>query len=285
MTRVPSGGRPGAGHEGSDDVVRRHYREQAEAHDLAPTSTMADQTTRQLEIDAVLSCIGHVLASSPEALEVLEVGCGNGHLLGVLRSTYPQLILTGLDFSEEMVKLAASRNLDRCTTMVGDVRRLPWTDERFDVVVAERCIINLLEEADQDTALMELHRVLRPAGHLVLIEAYTDGLENLNRARDELGLAPTEVPFHNRWFDKAHVMEVLEPRFELVVAGHGVAVPPTNFLSSHYFISRVLYPAVTRREVLYNTEFVQFFRLLPPYGAYSPIQLLFLRRRHEPSHR
>jgi hypothetical protein len=32
---------------------------------------------------------------------------------------------------------------------------------------------------------------------------------------------------------------------------------------------------------MYNTEFVQFFRFLPPQGDYSPIQLYFMRKRDD----
>jgi len=63
------------------------------------------------------------------------------------------------------------------------------------------------------------------------------------------------------------------------VVDAGADLPPVNALSTHYFISRVLYPAVTQAEIRYNTEFVRFFDFLPPRGAYSPIEVHFLRRR------
>jgi SAM-dependent methyltransferase len=260
-----------------DELIRTHYREQAAAHELAPTSTMADHITRQLELDVILACVGHALGSGgPDAL-VGDVGCGNGHLLAVLRERFADPRLEARDFSPEMVELARRREIDRCDVAVGDVRALDWADASLDVLVSERCIINVLDEAGQVQSLQEFERVVRPGGHLVLVEAFTDGFENLNRARDEIGLEPTEVPFHNRWLDAGLVDEVLATGFEDVPGGAELA--PRNFLSTHYFVSRVLYPAVTQRPVRYNTEFVQFFQFLPPSGNYSPIQLLFLRRR------
>jgi SAM-dependent methyltransferase len=124
----------------------------------------------------------------------------------------------------------------------------------------------------------ELHRVLKPGGHLVLIEAFTDGADNLNRARAEVGLPANPIPPHNLWFDKPAFTSLVETLFEEPIANGSPELPPRNFLSSHYFVSRVLYPAVTRREVLYNTELVKFFRFLPPQGDYSPIQLYFMRK-------
>lgn len=261
-----------------DELILEHYRKQAEAHRLEPTSTMADETTRNLEISAILACVDHALSQLGPNCRLLELGCGNGYLLSVLSDRQPSLQLTGADYSEDMVELAASRSIPNSEVRREDVRGLTFQSESFDVVVTERCLINLLEASEQELALGEIFRVLKPGGFAVLIEAFTDGLENLNRGRVELGLPENEVPYHNLWFDKERFLAALAGRFREVDAGGARSLPPRNFLSSHYFISRVLYPAVTHREILYNTEFVKFFEFLPPHGAYSPIQLFFLQK-------
>ncbi len=261
----------------SDDIILEHYRQQAEKHQLEPTSAMLDETTRELETRAILACVAESLGSDPTG-DLLEVGCGNGYLLGLLRLQYPALRLTGCDYSPDMVALATSRQLPGCRVQREDVRDLTFASSCFDVVVAERCLINVLDDAEQEKGLLELHRVVKPGGHVVLIEAFLDGAANLNRARTELGLPENSVPYHNRWFDKERFLSILAGRFEVLEKDQPAAVPPRNFLSTHYFVSRVIYPAVTRREVLYNTEFVKFFRFAPPQGDFSPIQLFFLRK-------
>jgi ubiquinone/menaquinone biosynthesis C-methylase UbiE len=261
----------------SDRLILDHYRQQALEHDLSPSSTMLDQTTREMEVEAILSTVEH-LRRAGAADTLLEVGCGNGYLLEVLRERFPEIRLCGVDYSPDMVGLASSRRLENCEIKREDVRSLTFPSEAFDVIVSERCLINLLNASDQGRAVQELHRVLKPGGHLVLIEAFTDGADNLNRARAELGLSENPIPPHNLWFDKQEFVSLVEALFEEPTANGSAELPPRNFLSSHYFISRVLYPAVTRREVLYNTEFVRFFRFLPPEGDYSPIQLYFLRK-------
>jgi ubiquinone/menaquinone biosynthesis C-methylase UbiE len=259
----------------TDRTILEHYRRQAEEHDLSPSSTMADQVTRDLEVDAILTAVRHAVGDRREA-SLLEVGCGNGYLLQALRERFPALRLVGVDFSPDMLEVARRRGVERCELRREDVRSLGIGDGEFDVVVSERCLINLLDPGDQMAALREVHRVLAPGGTAVLVEAFTDGLENLNRARLELGLPENRVPEHNLWFDKQRFLEVASSLFE--DPGPAEGVPPRNFLSSHYFISRVLYAAVTRQEILYNTEFVRFFRFLPPQGDYSPIQLFLLRK-------
>ena len=67
-----------------------------------------------------------------------------------------------------------------------------------------------------------------------------------------------------------------------VVDTQSFAGVPQHFLSSYYFISRVVYPAVTRTDLKYNTHFVRFFADQPPRGTYAPIQLFLLRKRTNP---
>ncbi len=261
-----------------DDLILEHYRKQAEAHRLDPSSTMADATTRDLEIRAIFACLDHAVSLLGEEAALLEIGCGNGYLLQLLGDRFPSLRLTGVDYSPDMVELAAGREVPRCEVRREDVRALPFATASFDVVVAERCLINLLDPADQAQAIGEVCRVLRPGGFAVLIEAFTDGLANLNKARVELGLDENQPPYHNRWFEKVEFLAAMDGKLREVAGDGPVERPPRNFLSTHYFFSRVLYPAVTKREILYNTEFVKFFQFLPPHGELSPIQLFFLER-------
>jgi ubiquinone/menaquinone biosynthesis C-methylase UbiE len=259
------------------DVILRHYRGEVETHGLDASSTMADDVTRNREIETIRSMLRHV-ATQTSVKTVVDIGCGNGYLLGTLRGELPQLELKAVEYTPEFVEIARSRKIERCEIVQGDVRALPLPDRSMDVVITERCIINVMDRDDQATALREVARVIRPGGFWICVEAFADGLEALNAARDELGLPPNQQPHHNLWFDKRWFLETIAPLFEVTNEDHP-ELPPPNFLSSHYFISRVLYPSVTKREIIYNTHFVKFFRFLPPIGNYSPIQVYLLRRR------
>jgi ubiquinone/menaquinone biosynthesis C-methylase UbiE len=259
------------------EAIREHYRKEAESFGTDPASTMRDEITRGREVDAVLSLAAYLQSTTP-VRHLLEIGPGNGYLLAALRDRVPDVELSGLEYSPEMLELARGRSIERCELVEGDVKAMPFADGGFDLVVSERCLINLMDRADQELALAEVARVLRAGGHYLCIEAFTDGLANLNRAREELGLPPHDQPHHNLWLDKDWFLEVAD-RYFVEHRLEAAPLPPRNFLSSHYFVSRVLYPAVTRREVLYNTEFVKFLSFLPPIGDYSPIQLYVLEKR------
>jgi ubiquinone/menaquinone biosynthesis C-methylase UbiE len=251
-------------------VVREHYRQEAEVHGFAPTATMADVTTRAKEIAALLS---HLKTGD----RCLEVGCGNGAgSLQIARTK--KLSMTCIDFSTDLIQLAMKQPKSgvkgKLRFRQQDVLDL---EEKavFDVVFTERCIINLLDWNDQKEALRRMARALRKGGRLLLLEAYKDGLETLNRARQELGLPAIPPAYHNLHLDRAAVTEFLN--------GENLDFKAEdNFLSSYYFGTRVLYPALARaggRDVIYNSVFGSFFATLPPTGNYAHIKLLVFRKR------
>lgn len=262
------------------DVILGHYRKEAEEHGKDASSTMRDEITRGREIASVLRVLEHLTARGAPVARMLDIGCGNAYLLEVLRTHHPSSALTGLEYTPEMVAVGRGRGVAGCAIEQGDVRALPFADGAFDVVITERCIINVMDRAHQAEALHQVARVLRPGGHYLCIEAFTDGLTELNCARGELGLPPNEVPYHNLWFDKPWFLETIARDFAVIdLSVHrDPSLPAPNFLSSHYFVSRVLYPAITRAPILYNTHLVRFFSFLPPMGNYAAIQLYLLQK-------
>lgn len=249
-------------------VVRQHYKQEAQTHGLAATATMADVTTRALEISTLLS---HLKSGD----KCLEVGCGNGAgSLQIARSK--KLSMTCIDFSTDLIELAMQQPK---TGVKGSLKfrqqDVLELDERgFDVVFTERCIINLLDWNDQKEALRRMAKALKKGGRLLLLEAYKDGLQELNRARQELGLPEIPPAYHNLHLEKEAVAEFL--------SGEGLRLTEEdNFLSSYYFGSRVLYPALAnaaKKDIVYNSAFGSFFAALPPAGNYAHIKLLVFEK-------
>lgn len=87
---------------------------------------------------------------------VLDIGCGLGHYCRYLGARRPFAYqLHGMDFSAYAVKKAAELDY-RAAYNVGDVYALPYTDQMFDVVVAQEVI----EHLDKvDLFLAEIARV------------------------------------------------------------------------------------------------------------------------------
>lgn len=271
-----------------EELILRHYREQAEKHGDSPSSTMEDLIVRERELEAITVFLAALRRRSDHELKVLDLGCGNGYALGEVSRELPLNRYWGLDFSEDLLEVARGRGLPRVEFASGDARALPYETGFFDAVYTERCLINILETPEQIRALQEVARVLKPGGHYLMLETFTDGFENYNRARQESGLDPVPTPYHNLMFNKKEFLSCIEPLFEVVGPSSLADDTETkklepNFLSSHFFIARVLHPVIVRDRFVRNSEFVRFFSQLvshiPPCGNYSPIQAYILRKQ------
>ena len=263
-----------------ESIVLEHYRQQAQKLGMGKLCTMPDEIVREREVEAICQYISWFKRADGSIARVLDIGCGNGYTLSVLRRRFSDLALVGVDYSPEMIQLARARGLERCQIEPGDVRSLQFESGAFDIVLSERCIINLMDRGDQQIALHEIHRVLRNRGVCLFIEAFTDGLDNLNRARSEMGLDPIPMPYHNLFLDKEWFLRAVEGLFAMRRPSDlgDTTLPDHNFLSSHYFMSRVVHSCLSKVGDRRNTEFVKFFSFLPPIGNYASVQLFVLQK-------
>ena len=266
-----------------DEAILEHYRSQAEKHGDSPRLAMEDDVVRTKEMDFVRNFVGGVLQDRKDA-DVLDAGCGNGYVLQELVGSGLQARFQGFDYSPELVSIAQGRDLPGCQVQRGDVRSLPFPDDAFDAAYTVRVLINLLDWSDQELGLAEIHRVLKPGGLYLMIECFEEALERNNKARTEVGLAPIAAAGHNLYLQRERFFRSITDMFDVVDLDTLDAPDPgyrfqENFLSTHYFVARVLHPLVTKGDWVRNTEFVKFFSHLPPYGDYSPIQAHVLRKK------
>jgi SAM-dependent methyltransferase len=99
------------------------------------------------------------------AARILDAGCGTGGMMAVLRGRGgPAWEISGIDFSPAALEHTRRRGFTDVTQ--GSVHALPFADESFDVVIS----LDVLYFAgvDEMKAMAEFHRVLKPAGMLVL---------------------------------------------------------------------------------------------------------------------
>lgn len=118
--------------------------------------------------DAALAVFGKDL---PARARVLDVGCGGGQNILNLAERFPDWTFTGLDLAPGQVGRAQRRSRsygDRVTFVQGSALDLPFGDGEFDIVLS---IASIKHWPDQPLGLHEMHRVLKPGGHLLVIEA------------------------------------------------------------------------------------------------------------------
>jgi ubiquinone/menaquinone biosynthesis C-methylase UbiE len=112
---------------------------------------------------------------------VLDVGCGRGLLLvaAARRLTTGKAIgidlWQGQDLSgnrpEATLENARLEGVaDRVEVRDGDARNLPFADAAFDVVVSGLALHNIYQSEERGRAVREIARVVKPGGHLALID-------------------------------------------------------------------------------------------------------------------
>jgi SAM-dependent methyltransferase len=106
---------------------------------------------------------------------ILEVGPGTGYYTLDVAEWAGDGAVDVFDLQQEMLdhtmRAASERGIDNITATQGDARRLPYDDASFD---AAFLVTVLGEIPDQDAALRELTRVVKPGGRVVIGELMGD---------------------------------------------------------------------------------------------------------------
>jgi ubiquinone/menaquinone biosynthesis C-methylase UbiE len=111
----------------------------------------------------------HVASGAPiKGQDILEVGSGRGGGLSYVNRYLKPKSATGLDLAAKAVTFSNAHYREGNIRFVqGDAQALPFEDESFDVVLnVESCH----RYPRIDLFFQEVHRVLKPGGHLLLAD-------------------------------------------------------------------------------------------------------------------
>jgi len=223
---------------------------EAEAAELgsSPQVTIRDFYFRIHELHTLLPLV-------PREARLLDAGCGTGFGTVVLarRAAYT----LGVDYAPTMVAWAnrmltdpahrgrLSRDLSplwelpeagegRIEFRQADVLALDLRVPPFDLVTAQRLLINLPTAEDQMAALRRLRGAVRDDGMLVLGETTLQGYTRTDAYRARFGLPPLERHWHNLYLD--------EDAFDGWEEA-GWRVEEVAGFDTYMLLSKVVYPA------------------------------------------
>lgn len=100
---------------------------------------------------------------NPERL--LDLATGSGDLALTLGAACPQARIVGADFCYPMLKVAQEKGLGNLVT--ADGLKLPFASQTFDVVTVAFGLRNMSSWVG---AIREMGRILRPGGHLLILD-------------------------------------------------------------------------------------------------------------------
>lgn len=131
----------------------------------------------------------------PEPCDILDVGCGPGHLWIENGDRLPPrwtIVLSDLSFGmvqKARLRLEGSSRPFRYRVL--DAQAIPFPDERFDAVIANHMLYHV---PDRAAVLYEIARVLRSGGRLY---AATNGLSHLRELHDLVANSCPEADIGN----------------------------------------------------------------------------------------
>ena len=97
--------------------------------------------------------------------KIVDLATGTGDLALALQKKLPDTEIMAVDFLPEMLELAKRKGLRQ--TMVADAMKLPFADSSFDCATVAFGLRNM---EDWGGALREMSRVLKPNGHVLVLE-------------------------------------------------------------------------------------------------------------------
>jgi ubiquinone/menaquinone biosynthesis C-methylase UbiE len=141
-----------------------------------------DPLVKLLGGDAVRATLLEQAAVSP-GHRVLDIGCGTGSLLVLIKRQYPDVEVIGLD-PDPGALLRAKRKGRRAALSIhldqGFADELPYPDGSFDRVFSS-FMFHHLQAADKEKTLREVRRVLKPGAVLHLLDFATPDRDSPGR--------------------------------------------------------------------------------------------------------
>ena len=119
---------------------------------------------------------------------VLDSGCGTGYGAQLLRSRWPEALITGVDFAPAMLNFAR-HEVD--AGVAADIEKLPFAAENFDLWWSSLS----LQWCDADSVFAEASRVLKPTGQLALSTLGPNTFHELRAAFSDVDQHRHTLPF------------------------------------------------------------------------------------------
>ena len=207
--------------EEMNEAIKKYWEQEE-------TVSIIDKNLHRIEMDTVLS---HLLPGDT----IADIGCGEG----VATAEYGGKVkrVQAFERSDTLRAKAARRfadlGLKNVTVEPGDVLTLTGHDGAFDAIVSQRMLINLPDWETQQKGILNLHRMLKPGGRLIMVENTDDAFAAMNAMRTEMDLRPIPQHWHNIFFDYDKLKPFMERRFE-TVREYDFAL--------YYFLTRVYVP-------------------------------------------
>jgi ubiquinone/menaquinone biosynthesis C-methylase UbiE len=259
--------------------IKKYWETRASENKNNVAATTNDVYLRELEIRTF--CNQLEKTGLIKGQNVLDIGCGDGYTTLNVARNFPDVEFIGVDYAENMIANAQRslqtdfQQLKNVKFKVADATNISesFDASSFDVILTDRCLINLKDAAIQYQTIKQICSLLKSTGLYLAIENFVEGNNNLNEARKQMGLNEIPIRWHNLFFKEDEFIDTVKPWFS--------SVKFIEFSSAYYFATRVIYSAICKlqnAEPDYLNDIHKISIDLPVYGKFSPIRLIKLKK-------
>lgn len=137
-----------------------------------------DKQFQQNRIQCTIELINSVVENKEDKLNILDLGCGQGHITSIIRKCYPSFEISALDYSISAINYAVEQ-YNGIDYVVGDAYNPPYAKEYFDIIICN----NIWEHVpDPLTLLSKMRRILKPGGYVIISTPNRYRISNMVRA-------------------------------------------------------------------------------------------------------
>ena len=232
----------------SKENIQSFWEGEASEIGNTPQVTIRDLYFRIHELHTLLPII-------PSCSRLLDIGCGTG--FGTIAISKRANYTLGIDNSKSMIfwakktindstyreKISKDFSLfwdltliddSKVDFIVKDVTTMNLQVPKFDVILAQRILVNMTSEKEQMKVIRNLCKHSVNNGILIICEATLQGHEKTDNYRDLFGLPPLEKHWHNTYVNENKLNEW---------ENEGWKVQYVTSYDTYMLISRVVYPA------------------------------------------
>ena len=147
---------------------------------------------------------------------------------------------------------------------------------RFDIAVTERCIINLIRHEDQVQAIINLGKMLKAGGKLILSEESIQSYSKINDLRKNAGLPDMAIQWHNLYMDIDRIQKDLP---ENLILENVYDFSSSYYLGTRFFKALIYHEQGRDPGADVTGTFNQLAAEVPSLGDYGLIKIYEFRKR------
>lgn len=157
-----------------EQKIKLLWEERSKKFGDKPEGVLQKSLNRSINDHLHLWMLNQIVKTLPKdnlsTIKILDLGCGYGRLAEPIVRKYPKVKVFGIDIAKTYVSLFNKKLAPNGKALVGDIKKLPFKDSSFDLIYMVTTMMYLTDYTDQQKAIKEIFRVLKPGGKFVFIE-------------------------------------------------------------------------------------------------------------------